>query len=181
MNFLLIWHFYSEKSHPPEQRQRLFEDIEVKLQQQPGDESSALVGHKTNEAKTVTGVPSLEYEQMRRRVRSNTQELWNYVNNEITKVWQGIKKVAPDMGPKLDEVMSMVTEHKRALMNDIDTMQTIDGYEQWRHNEAEALSGLVQRRLNYLQNPEDCSTARKLVCRLNKVCVLNHTKKSNLI
>lgn len=90
-------------------------------------------------------------------------------------MWQGVKKVAPDMGPKLDEVMAMVTEHKRALMNDIDTMQTLDGYEDWRQKESEALSGLVQRRLNYLQNPEDCSQARKLVCRLNKVCASFHS------
>lgn len=45
-----------------------------------------------------------------------------------------------------------------------------DGYEHWRHVEAKQLSDLIQRRLHYLQNPADCSTAKKLVCRLNKGC-----------
>lgn len=60
----------------------------------------------------------------------------------------------------------------RALIKDIEKLAAIDGYAAWRANEATALSDLVQRRLRYLQNPKDCSTARKLVCNLNKVCTL---------
>lgn len=164
--------YFSEKSHPPEERIRLFENIEVKLQEQPGSvgaETAAIVGQKITETKLVAGEPSLEYELIRRRVRSNTQEMWSYVNSEMTKMWQNIKNAAPDMGPKMDEVTGVIAEQKRSLMNDIDTMRTIDGYEHWRHKESDALSGLVQRRLKYLQNPDDCNTARKLVCRLNKV------------
>lgn len=49
-------------------------------------------------------------------------------------------------------------------------MKESDGYESYRHKESKALSDLVQRRLHYLQNPPDCSTARKLVCKINKGC-----------
>lgn len=158
---------YSDDSHPQEHKQRIFQDIENKLQQQPGvGDPSGFVG---NAASSSGGEPSLEYELMRRRVRSNTQEMWNYVNNEMTKVWQNVKKAAPEMGPKMDEVMGVMSEHKRALINDMTTLQTLDGYERWRHKESQALSDLVQRRLSYLQHPDDCGTARKLVCRLNKV------------
>lgn len=144
----------------------------MKLQENPGDVvSSAQVGHKSDEAIIGgTSEPTLEYEQLRRRVRTNTQEMWNYVNNEMTKMWTVAKKTVPELGPQMDQVMGMVSENKRALLNDIDTMQGIDGYEKWRHKESASLSDLVQRRLKYLQNPEDCGTARKLVCRLNKVC-----------
>lgn len=162
-------YIYSDESHRPEQKQRLFQDIELRLQQQPGaGDSASLISSR---ASSAAGEPSLEYEMTRRRVRSNTQEMWNYVNNEMTKMWQNVKKLAPDMGPKMDDVMNLVSEHKRALLNDMDKLQTLDGYENWRHKESDALSGLVQRRLQYLQHPDDCSTARKLVCRLNKVCV----------
>jgi glycoprotein 6-alpha-L-fucosyltransferase len=45
-----------------------------------------------------------------------------------------------------------------------------DGYEYWRQIESKKLSELVQKRLQFLQNPPDCGTARKLICRLNKGC-----------
>lgn len=57
----------------------------------------------------------------------------------------------------------------RSLLTDMQTLKEVDGYDKWRDNEAFALSDLVQRRLHALQNPTDCSTAKKLVCNLNKV------------
>lgn len=44
-----------------------------------------------------------------------------------------------------------------------------DGRREWRLKEAEDLSNLIQRRFHILQNPGDCSTAKKLVCDINKV------------
>lgn len=52
----------------------------------------------------------------------------------------------------------------------MDRLKQVDGFEAWREQEAKSLSDLVQRRLKYLQNPSDCQSARKLVCRLNKGC-----------
>lgn len=49
-------------------------------------------------------------------------------------------------------------------------LQHFDTFEIWRKKEAEDLSDLVQRRLTNLQNPTNCESARKLVCRLNKGC-----------
>lgn len=57
----------------------------------------------------------------------------------------------------------------RSLMTDIDTLLEVDGYAAWREKEANDLSDLVQRRFDFLQNPQDCGSARKLVCNLNKV------------
>lgn len=112
--------------------------------------------------------PTAEYELLRRRIRSNIMEMYNYVGTEISKIWKN-HALVPGLGDNVEKVMQMTTEQKRALLNDMDQLQKIDGYEQWRRTEAESLSELVQRRLTHLQNPEDCSQARKLVCRLNKV------------
>jgi glycoprotein 6-alpha-L-fucosyltransferase len=60
----------------------------------------------------------------------------------------------------------------RSLITDLGTLSEVDGYAAWREKEANDLSDLVQRRLDYLQNPEDCSSARKLVCNLNKVIIV---------
>lgn len=57
----------------------------------------------------------------------------------------------------------------RVLLNDLQELSSMEGHDEWRITESRALSDLVQRRLHYLQNPVDCTKARKLVCNLNKV------------
>lgn len=163
---------------PEEERQRLLTRIESKLDEKPTKSfgSSGLHHHYRHggggDGKVIVtnGMqPTLEYEQLRRRIRSNIMEMYNYVGTELTKMWKRHAQVPEFGGDYMERVMQMTTEQKRALLNDMDEMQRIDGYEQWRRQEAESLSDLVQRRLTHLQNPEDCGRARKLVCRLNKV------------
>lgn len=122
------------------------------------------------EALVTNGMtPIDDYEQLRRRVRSNILEMYNYATSEMTKILKKAQPYVPELEQQLDTVIAMTAEHKRSLVNDMDRLRRIDGYEQWRQNEAEQLSDLVQRRLKLLQNPADCGRARKLVCRLNKV------------
>lgn len=120
-----------------------------------------------------SGEPTLEYEQLRRRVFTNTQELWSYVQGEVAKMRKTMATGDGDMKQQInkefDEMLDMAGEHKRSLLNDMNQMREMDGYEQWRQKEAKSLSDLVQHRLTALQNPDDCETAQKLVCRLNKV------------
>lgn len=106
--------------------------------------------------------PSLEYEQLRRRVQTNIGEFWNYVQAE--------SKALRESSKNFDEFMHLAREHEHSLTNDMQRLRETDGFERWRRKEARDLSDLVQRRLTYLQNPEDCKSARKLVCRLNKGC-----------
>lgn len=102
--------------------------------------------------------PSSDYEQLRRRIETNVKEFWRYANTEAKK----LDNAAP--------VLNLLGEHKSSLLNDLDEMRKSDGYDDWRRAELESLSELVQKRLHYIQHPDDCSTARKLVCRLNKGC-----------
>lgn len=167
---------YSDKSLPEDQRERLISDIEAKLNQKPsksfGNPMRRFNG-MVNEIIVSNGMtPTPEYELLRRRVGSNILEMYNYVGSELTKIWKN-NPIVPELGDYVNKVIQMTTEHKRSLVNDMEHLQKIDGYEQWRRNEAESLSDLVQRRLKHLQNPKDCSTARKLICRLNKVSLFN--------
>lgn len=106
--------------------------------------------------------PSLEYEHLRRRVQSNVAEFWNYVQSEAKLMHDGVKNY--------DEFMQQAQEHEFSLINDLERLRETDGFERWRRKESQDLTDLVQKRLHHLQNPQDCSTARKLVCRLNKGC-----------
>lgn len=167
-----IYCIFSDKSLPEDQRQRLINDIESKLDEKPS-RPLASPFHRfngvMNEVIVSNGMtPTAEYEQLRRRIHSNILEMYNYVGSEFTKI---VKKfpVVPELAEYFSKVTHTTNEHKRSLINDMDQLRKIDGYEQWRRTESENLSDLVQRRLKHLQNPADCSSARKLICRLNKV------------
>lgn len=54
-------------------------------------------------------------------------------------------------------------------MKDVSSLTKVDGYSSWREAEAIDLAEELKRRLTALQNPEECSSARKLICNLNKV------------
>lgn len=54
-------------------------------------------------------------------------------------------------------------------MKDISALAKEDGYAAWRQAEAADLASELEKRLKYLQNPIDCSSAKKLICNLNKV------------
>lgn len=84
----------------------------------------------------------------------------------------------PEVAEQVNNILQLGAEHKRSLLSDIDQMRTVDGYEHWRQRESNELSNLVQKRLHYLQNPGDCKTARKLVCKLNKVSAVQRYRFS---
>ena len=71
------------------------------------------------------------------------------------------------METKVKEVISDLETRVQVVLLDLERMKETDGHDQWRQTEARDLSDLVQARLKHLQNPEDCSKARKLVCKLN--------------
>ena len=105
--------------------------------------------------------PSSAYENSRRKAVRDTREVWNIVQ----EVWK-------ENGGKM-ELKSVITELERrqqAVLDDLEQLRASDGFEKWREREAKELSAGVQERLHFLQNPEDCSKARKLVCDLNDEC-----------
>lgn len=91
------------------------------------------------------------------------------MNSELIKLKKTASPGDAKVAKQIDNVIALTAEHRRSLMHDLNELAEVDGYDGWRYKEASELSDLVQRRLHYLQNPEDCKKAQKLVCRLNKV------------
>ncbi|KAK7865288.1 hypothetical protein R5R35_012584 [Gryllus longicercus] len=114
--------------------------------------------------------PTSEYEQLRRRLKNGVHEFWYYMSSELHKLQKQAQTSAPQMVSKINSILEMGEEHEMALLTDLSSLQKADQYDGWREKEAAELSDLVQRRLHFLQNPPDCSQARKLVCSLNKGC-----------
>lgn len=154
---------YSDNSYHTEEKRRLLEQMETKY-----DYTSSKLGE-----------PTYEYQHLVRRIRSNTNELWNLVNSELKHLQKSIRSgdKSTEQLKIIDHLLDLGLENKMSLDNDMNEMMRNDNYENWRHKESQDLSDLVQRRLEYLQNPEDCNTAKKLICRLNKVnSILNKLK-----
>ncbi|CAG5127665.1 unnamed protein product [Candidula unifasciata] len=59
---------------------------------------------------------------------------------------------------------------KRTLFDDFEKLRTANKADVYRKQRLQELGDLIQRRLEYLQNPTDCETAKKLFCSLTKSC-----------
>ncbi len=62
--------------------------------------------------------PDLEYEQLRRRIRKNIQEMSNYVESEIHRNTDGHR--SPEARKRAYQFLDLSLEHKRSLLNDMD-------------------------------------------------------------
>ncbi|XP_031786080.1 alpha-(1,6)-fucosyltransferase isoform X2 [Nasonia vitripennis] len=112
--------------------------------------------------------PSLQYEETRRKIRNDVQEMWYFINGELNKIKKSLDKY--NTYNDLSATFNLVNEYKKSLITNIDKIYQIDGYTKWREKEANDLSSLVQQRFRSLQNPINCNTAKKLICNINKGC-----------
>ena len=110
--------------------------------------------------------PSSAYEEARRKAARDTRELWNFVRVRLEDIGNENSKLEK----KLNGMISEVETREQAVQIDLEQLKASDGFDEWREKESKELSALVQARLHFLQNPADCSSARKLVCNLNKGC-----------
>nr|CAG4650039.1 EOG090X03KK [Sida crystallina] len=119
---------------------------------------------------SVTG-PKKEYEVKRRAIYKGVKEMWYYMRNELENLKKnGHSQNAVELSDKISEILNAGSEHEKVLLNDLEDLSGMEGHDAWRAAESRALSDLVQKRLQSLQNPSDCSKARKLICNLNKSC-----------
>nr|CAG4644667.1 EOG090X03KK [Leptodora kindtii] len=115
--------------------------------------------------------PKKEYEVKRRLIHRNVKEMWYYLHHELEQLKnKGIPTNKEEFSAALTEILTSGSEHQYVLLNDLEELANMEGHEAWRAAESRALSDLVQKRLRNLQNPKDCSKARKLLCNLNKSC-----------
>ena len=55
------------------------------------------------------------------------------------------------------------------MKSELEQVEENDGFSNWRQQESVELSSIVQAALAQLQNPPDCSRAKKLLCHLYSV------------
>ena len=60
-----------------------------------------------------------------------------------------------------------LSDLKIAMKSQMEQMEAIDDFSKWKKQEVESLTSEVQSAISRLQNPADCSLAKKLVCHMN--------------
>uniref|UniRef100_A0A1Y1MQD9 Alpha-(1,6)-fucosyltransferase n=1 Tax=Photinus pyralis TaxID=7054 RepID=A0A1Y1MQD9_PHOPY len=121
----------------------------------------------SNGSKVPLKRPSTEYQHLQRHIKNNINEFWYFVKAQLQKMKS---EAAESLKPTLDDILAMALDHTQALLSDIDEVMQKDGYKDWRRAERDDLAGLVWRRFNYLQNPQNCKTAKKLICHVEQDC-----------
>jgi len=116
--------------------------------------------------------PSKEYEMNRRQIERDTNELWWHVRSRLEAAQKqfGSGSNNQELSSWINQTLSSTRHHQKAVLLDLDKLKESDGHSEWRLQEAKELESLVQNRLKSLQNPSDCSSAKKLLCNLNKGC-----------
>ncbi|XP_052106129.1 alpha-(1,6)-fucosyltransferase-like [Mytilus californianus] len=110
------------------------------------------------------GVYSLAHELQQRKVDRDITEFWFYMNTKLERLkTNGNHEVAGD-------ILKRAQDYQRTLRNDMQSLYDTDEMDKWREKEGKELGELVQKRLHYIQNPKDCSKAKKIVCNLSKGC-----------
>lgn len=89
----------------------LLKRINSKFQESPGDNSLFM------QSSQQLGVPSLEYEQYRRRVGTNLLELWNFISAETQKIEKSVKNEVESQQPlkQLSNFVQLAREHSRFI------------------------------------------------------------------
>jgi glycoprotein 6-alpha-L-fucosyltransferase len=86
----------------------LLKKINTKFQEVSGESSMYIPKSQQ------IGIPSIEYEQTRRRVGNNIEELWNYISAEGLKIEKFVKNEDPQQALKqISSFIQLATEQKR--------------------------------------------------------------------
>lgn len=137
---------------------------------QPKDTPST--GQKETQRNVADGDsgPTLEQELARRKVDTDATEFWYYMRSELQKL-RRMAGNSSSLTEEIDTLLKTGTNYQKTMKNDLHALSDgVNALEQWRFKESQSLGSLVQRRIKFLQNPENCNTARKLLCKMNKSC-----------
>lgn len=113
--------------------------------------------------------PSVEQELARRKVDTDAREFWYFMRSELQKLRR--QAVNTSLEPDINALLQSGAVYQKTLKNDLISLSDdVDGLGDWRLKESQQLGDLVQRRLNYLQNPKSCNDTKKLLCKTTKQC-----------
>ena len=110
---------------------------------------------------------SRDYEKLHRRISNQLREMWFFISGNVKLLEHMVAKINK---PFVKSFSTDFAELQQITELDFDELISINGAQTARDNLANKVSNIVQNRLHQLQHPADCSSAKILVCTINKNC-----------
>ena len=110
------------------------------------------------------------------RVEKTIQELWWYIRKRLNVIKEEsinehkdtyFKDVLKDIEHRYD-TLRWRYDQLNNVYSDTEPFQL--NWKYWQTNISIETRSLIRKRINYLQNPADCKSAKKLVCHVAKTC-----------
>lgn len=161
---------------PPKDRIYAGEGVNHPEQKHPPTNTSTGVFYSLGQQTLDTSDKAKLYELLRERkvhelrMEKSMREMWWYIRDRVARLNKG-EKVA-------QETLESVKEQYDVMWRHLSEMNGIGGsdspiqynWEYWQRNTSQEAVKLMERRLNFLQNPPDCESAKKLICDVAKTC-----------
>ena len=109
---------------------------------------------------TALSISDTQMFRQRLKIRNGVKELWWYLRARLGHLSRS------DPVINADDIYHQV----KVIMVDLEKLEDYPAFATWKKLTAAELTRLVQKRFYYLQNPENCKAARKLICDLSKPC-----------
>uniref|UniRef100_A0A8D8PQ04 Alpha-(1,6)-fucosyltransferase n=2 Tax=Cacopsylla melanoneura TaxID=428564 RepID=A0A8D8PQ04_9HEMI len=110
-------------------------------------------------------------------ILNHIEEFWFYIQSEQNKLKadksgnNALEQTDEyNKADTLNKVLDMTSQFKRSLMTNMAELRTLEGGQNIVANQNAHLKDLIRARLQYIQNPADCATARKVSCMIDWPC-----------
>lgn len=106
------------------------------------------------------------------RMDSAARELWLYLRDQLQTINTNKESPSEADDTKTKLLHSIKEQLDLLSLHLSDTQKAVNSFIKpgWRDTMATEMTKLIQKRLHYLQNPDDCDKAKKLLCRISKPC-----------
>lgn len=148
---LLIW-LLSKVVHNP------LLNMEMK-----GIRSTQSAGYLDDESTVIVAHDQLE--EVRRGVSSGLRSAAAFLRSSLREFSTSVNSPARMI---LDSLLAETEDRLRVIEFDLSSFDELGKLTNWREKEAAILTQEVQRRIHALQNPKNCSSTKKIVCRMSR-------------
>ena len=114
-----------------------------------------------------------ERKRLELRVENTVKEMWLYTNGRLKDA-----EIELRASTYLNASLKSMKAHYQSLRKHFSKLSATNSefepyqlnWKYWQRNISLELKSLIRKRIEHLQNPFDCKTAKKLVCRVAKSC-----------
>lgn len=108
------------------------------------------------------------FEDTRRKLFADIKDLKFFINSQLNA--QQKINTKDHKSSETEFLKESINERIDFLLVNMHNLSVSDNLAKWRQSESQLLAEKVQQDFQRLQNPSDCSAAKKLLCDLNKFC-----------